>query len=246
MITFAIIEVTMKIPILREYGSWAVFILSSASGIAAGLSSGQWRGEITEIIFTILGMALLINSKNPFSSLVRASWHDRSLLWFMLFALSGIAFLIPFLAEGLKAFLPFFLLIFSYLILLSIKKEHHLITELNGFALLTISAPVVYFVVASEMSIRLYLAVLIFFTASVFRVRMKIRRAFAYRLLMFIYCIIAITIFVYLKLSLFLLLPLIENIASAFWLRKETLRRIGDIELAKGVVFLILFAFFWK
>lgn len=164
----------MRIPIVKEYGSWAVFVLSCLAALTAGLLTHPWESErefFNETVLTILGMAFLINSKNPFASLLRAKSDSSSsegrkkehLLWFLFFSMVGLAFLTPFLIDGLKQFSVFFLLIIIYVLLLSAGKEHHLMAELNGFALLTLSAPIVYFVITDGMSMKLYAAVLIFF-----------------------------------------------------------------------------------
>jgi len=52
----------MKVPILKEYGSWTVFIFSCASGIITGLLTKPWhagRDISVEMLLTILGLVLL-------------------------------------------------------------------------------------------------------------------------------------------------------------------------------------------
>ncbi len=239
----------MKIPIVNEYGSWAVFIFSAASGITTGLLTRPWqtgRDISVTTLLTVLGLTLLINSKNPLTSAARATGNRKEhFLWFALFATAGLVLLIPFLTEGLNAFYVFSPLVLVYAALLFSGNEHSLFTELNGFALLTLSSAVIYFVITGEMSFRLYLAVFVFFAAGVFKVRARIKKTSFFRWLMISYCIIAFIIFpYYLNISAIALLPLIENILSVIVMREEKLKTTGNIELVKGVIFTILLGIF--
>jgi hypothetical protein len=249
----------MKIPIVKEHGSWAVFIFSCAAGIITGLLTRPWltgRDFSIAVLLTILGLVFLINSKNPLTVILRSkgrryesngSYQNKEhLFWFVLFNLIGFILLIPFLIGRIKTFLFFSPLILSYIILLFRGKEHHLIAELNAFALLTLSAPIVYFVITGEISFRLYLAVFIFFAAGVLKVRARIRKTLTYRWLMVLYCVASLALFAYLGISAVVLLPLFENIISVLRMREEKLRTTGNIELIKGVVFTALLGFFWQ
>lgn len=240
----------MKIPILKEYGSWAVFIFSCASGIITGLSTKPWhagRDVSVAILLTVLGLVLLINTKNPFLSLIRTKGQNREhLLWFMFFCIGGFSLLIPFLAGEIKTFLLFTPLILGYAILLSSGREHLFLAELSGFSLLALSAPIVYFAITGEISFRLYLAVLIFFAAGVFKVRAILKKTFLYRGLMVFYCAAALVFFFYMDVSAFMLLPFTENIASVLRMKEERLRTTGNKELIKGLVFTVLLGFFWQ
>jgi hypothetical protein len=109
------------------------------------------------------------------------------------------------------------------MILLLYGKEHYLITELTGFALLTLSAPILNFVITGVMSVKLLLAVFIFFAAGVFKVKARMKKTLSYRWLMVIYCACALIFFLRLNISYAILLPLIENIVSVIWMREEKL-----------------------
>jgi len=239
----------MKIPVVKEWGSWAVFSSSCLAGLITGLKAEPWLAgrDFTKVTaLTILGSAFLINSKNPLASALRSKEKKEHILWFLFFTLTGLVFLIPFLIEGIKTFQIFAILIASYIILLSSGKEHHLAAELNGFALLTISAPVVYFAVTGEMSWKLYLAVTAFFAAGVFKVRLRLRKTPLFRLIMIFYCAAAAVIFHIANISIFILLPFIENIMSALWLREERLSATGNMELAKSILFVALIGLLWQ
>jgi hypothetical protein len=167
-------------------------------------------------------------------------------LWFLFFGLTGLLLLAPFLVEGIKSFWIFSLLAVSYVTLLSMGKEHHIITELSGFALLTLSAPVVYFALTGELSMKLYLAVFIFFAAGVLKVRVRLKKTYFFRVIMVLYCAAAAAVFYLFDISILLLIPFVENIISVILMREERLKMTGYTELIKGVLFIILIGIFWR
>jgi hypothetical protein len=205
----------MKVPFVKEWGSWVVFISSCLAAFVAGFKTRPWE-TITE------------------------HW-----LWLLFFSLVGLILMLPFLLAGIKEFSVFSFLIISYIIILSLGREHHIIAELNGFALLTLSAPIVYFVISGEMSLRLYIAVMLFFAAGVFKVRVRLKKNLFYRRVMVIYCAAVLLVFYLLAIPVILLLPLIENIISVILMREERLRITGYTEMVKGIAFIILIATFW-
>ncbi len=242
----------MKIPVVKEYGSWAVFIFSCAAGIGTGLLTRPWLTERDYYVNTLLttaGLVLLVNSKNPLVSALRTRDREQKrghLLWFLSFALAGLFLLTPFLIEGIKTFLVFSLLILSYAILVVSGKEHSLPAELNGFALLTLPAPIVNFAVTGELSLTLYFAVLVYFTAGVFKVRAKTKKTLPYRWLMTAYCLTSPVFFYAMNISVIALVPLFENIISVWLMKEEKLRTTGNIELIKGVIFTTLLIYCWQ
>jgi len=167
-------------------------------------------------------------------------------LWFLFFSLSGLLLLVPFLIDGFRDFSLFAVLVMIYGILLYRGKEHSLLAELNGFALLTVSAPIVYFTVTGVVLLKLYAAVFLFFGAGVFKVRVRTRKTVKYRWIMVIYCATATFIYSVLEISVIILIPLLENVVSVIAMRDEKLRTTGNIELIKGIIFIILIGFFWR
>lgn len=239
----------MRIPLVKEWGSWAVFSTSCLAGLIAGLKTQPWlsgREYGLMAALTFLGMAFLINSKNPLASAIRSHGKREHVLWACFFAVAGLAMLMPFLLEGFGTFVIFSVLIASYVVLLSAGREHHIITELNGFALLTISAPAIYFAVTGEMSWKLYIAVTLFFSAGVFKVRMRLRKNSFFRWAMVLYCATAAGVCLLVNISVILLLPLVENIVSAVRPGEEKLSTTGYTELAKSIVFAVLVWSFWE
>ncbi len=240
---------SMKIPVVKEWGSWVVYISSLLAAFAVALHSpGQTgRGLPAVLIPTILGLTFIINSKNPLSSTIRTKGRQQEHInWLLFFSITGLILLFPFLIEGLKFFWFFSLLAASYTVLLLFGKEHHIMTELNGFALLTLSAPVVYFTITGEMSMKLYLALFLFFAAGVMKVRVRLKKSLFFRVMMVLYCAAALAVFYLSDISLLLLLPLIENIVSVILMKEEKLKVTGYIELTKGVGFIFLIVFFWR
>ncbi|RJQ15323.1 MAG: hypothetical protein C4560_10780 [Nitrospiraceae bacterium] len=236
-------------PVVKEWGSWAVFFSSCMAGLIAGLLRRPWatgRDFVLVTVSAILGLALLVNSKNPLASALRAKVKRGHVQWFLFFALSGLALLMPFLIEGIQTFPIFSLLVFSYAALLLLGREHNMFAELNGFALLTTAAPVVYFSVTGEMSWKLYLAVTVFFAAAVFKVRLIIKKTPFPRGLMVLYCAAALAVFHFLNVPVLLLLPFIENITTSVWMKEAKLRNTGNTELIKAVLFIILVGLFWR
>ncbi len=240
----------MKIPFVREWGSWAVFISSWMAALIAGLRVRPWEtgrefGFLT--VCTILGLTFLINSKNPLTSALKTKGQNKeSVLWFLFFFSVGITLLVPILREGIQDFWLFSLLVFSYSMLLLAGKEHHIIAELNGFAMLTLSAPIVYYAVTGEVAMNLYVAVTLFFSAGVIKVKVRLKKTLFYRWIMAFYCVVAAVVYSLLNISLLILLPLIENVISVLVMRDEKLKTTGNTEMVKGIIFVILLGVLWQ
>lgn len=238
-----------RIPFVKEWGSWAIFIYSCSAGLVVGLLTRPWETGNDYSIRTlaaILGLVFLVNSKASFSAVLRAGEKRReSLGWFLFFCLTGLALLIPFLINGINILLAAFLLVAIYLVFVTSGKEHYLLAELNGFALLTLSAPIIYFVITGDVSWKLYIAVLTYFAAGVLKVRVRVKKTVPYRILMVLYCATACALFYLLHIAVIILLPFIENITTSIWMREEKLKTTGYTELVKGMIFIILIWLFW-
>lgn len=240
----------VKIPFVKEWGSWVVFGASCLAAVAAGLSIQQWEalGDTgTSAAATIAGLFCLINTKPSLAAVIRTKSSKRPhLVWFLIFCAAGLLFMAPLLRSGIERFAPFLLLAVSYVLFMRSGKEHHIMAELNGFALLTASAPVVYFAITGMVSMKLYGAVLFFFAAGVLKVRVRTRKTLFYRVLMISYCAAVLKIYHLLHINVILLAPFAENVISALWLREERLRTTGYIELSKSILFVVLTGIFWN
>jgi hypothetical protein len=238
----------MKIPVVKEHGSWVVSALSFGAGFAAGAMDPRAYpafGLLT-VLLTCAGLAMLINSKSPLSSFLKGARTGRPLAWFLVFTISGCLLLLPFMLKGFRSFIIFSPLVILYVVLLYSGRERNLISELTGFSLLTLPAPVAYFVATGTISHRLYLAIFIYFAAGVFKVRARTERGAIYRLLMVFYCVLCPFTYHLLGIPVIALLPLVENLFSAIWWREKTLKTIGNIEFAKGIIFIAIFLLVWK
>jgi hypothetical protein len=238
----------MKIPVVKEHGSWVVSALSFVAGFATGAASHRAFPDAGMLpgLLTLAGLALLINSKSPMASLLKGARTGKSLAWFLVFTVSGCLLLFPFMLNGFRSFVIFSPLLLLYVILLYGGRERNLLTELTGFSLLTLPAPVAYFVATGSISYRLYLAVFIYFAAGVFKVRATTRRDAVYRLLMVFYCAVCPVTYFILGLPVIVLLPLLENVFSAIWTGERPLSMIGNTEFAKGIIFVVLLIMVWK
>lgn len=238
----------MNIPVVKEHGSWVVSALSFGAGFAAGsLDPRAYRAPgVVTVLLTFAGLALLINSKSPLSSFLRGARNGKSLAWFLVFTISGCLLLLPFMLKGFRSFIVFSPLVMLYVVLLRSGRERSLISELTGFSLLTLPAPVSYFVATGFISHRLYLAMFIYFAAGVFKVRARTERGTLFRLLMVIYCVLCPFTYILLGIPVIALLPLVENLFSAIWWREKPLKTIGNIEFAKGIIFVSIFLLVWK
>jgi hypothetical protein len=233
----------VNIPVVKEHGSWVVFALSSIVAVIAAMDVSMGEIPYLRLVPVISGIALLINSKKPLTSAIRAGrQRASSIYWFFFFSMCGLLMVFPFMIKGIVSFSVFLPLIILYALLLFSGREHSLIAELTGFALLCVTAPVVYFILTGELSLRLYLIVLLFFSAGVFKVRLRLRKGVKEKAMMILYCIGVFIVFRYLGVPTIILLPLLENLLTALWIREEKLSTTGQIELLKGVAFVFLFA----
>jgi hypothetical protein len=239
-----------RIPFVKEWGSWALFIYSCSAGLVTGLLTYPWQtgnDYSLRTLAAILGLVFLVNSKASFALVMRKGQDKKEpLRWLLFFSLIGLALLVPFIIKAKLILLFSFLLVAIYIIFVKSGKEHYLLAELNGFALITLCAPIVYFVITGDVSWKLYAAVLTYFEAGVLKVRVRVKKTVPYRMLTAIYCVAAPFLFYAVNIPVILLLPLIENIISVILMREERLRTTGNIELIKGAVFLVLTGFFWK
>jgi hypothetical protein len=131
----------------------------------------------------------------------------------------------------------------AYLLCLKLLGEHALSTEVLGFVLLSLSSLIGRFAVSEVIDPRLFLAVAVFFTAGVFKVRMQFRKEVRYRILVIAYLAGSIVIYLTFDLPLLLLVPLADNFLFALIRYRAALSTTGWLEVSKGLAFLVLLAF---
>ncbi len=228
----------LKRYILREYGSWGVAVLSYLAGLSAA-------GVLSPAGITVfVAVALCINSKQALTRWLKSEGRD-SKKSFAVFA-SQIVIAMLLMASiawhSLAAVLPFLVIPGAYLLFFRLKGEHFILTEIMGFFLLAFAAPIAELAVSGRIDVRLYIAVAVFFTAGVFKVRVQFTRREAYRVLMVVYVAFAASIYHLLALPLISLVPLADNLVFAVTLYKTKLRTTGWLEVAKGALFVVLIA----
>lgn len=227
--------------ILREYGSWGVAVLSYLAGLSAAGRAGAGAAA------AFAAVVLYVNSKSALMQCLRNKGRDfrKSLALFLVQVAIATFLAVAAVQQTVTAVLPFLILPAAYLLLLRLRGEHFILTEVAGFFLLAVSAPLAELSASGNMDGRLYLAVAIFFTAGVFKVRVQFTRRNAYRILMAAYTAFAASIYHFLDLPLIALVPLAENLVFAATLYRVKLRITGWLEVAKGALFVAIIAAFY-
>ena len=230
----------MKRYLLKESGSWAVMLLAYSAGVLTS------SGINLEAAAALIVLSLYINSKQAFALLARsATDRPKNLLIFLTQVFISTALLLFLLRGDAAKLLPFAAAPFVYIFLFRFAGEHALITEISGFSLLSLSSLISKFAVTEVLDNRLFIAVAIFFTAGVFKVRLRLKKKIFERLLMVMYLGFAVEVYHVMGLPLILLLPLIDNLIFSFFLYRANFSVTGWTEIAKGVLFLALLRLFY-
>lgn len=228
----------MKRYILKEYGSWGVMVMAYLAGIFAG------GGFNLKALLSLLAISLFINSKQAFTFWIRHVDSVKSSAVFMIQIILASFIMVSILRESVFELLPYALIPVIYILLLYFAGEHAIMTEIFGFALLTLSSLMAKFVTTGAIDHRLYIAVAVFFTAGVFKVRLHLKRTLALRFVMAFYVVSAVFAYLFIQMPVVLLLPLADNLLLATTIYKVKLKTTGWIEVAKGLMFLALLAFY--
>ncbi len=225
---------------LKEYGSWSVMVISYLTGLF--IHRGSF--DVTAIS-VFLALALFINSKQAFTLWYRQK--ERMYLWgFVAQSLVASMVLLLIFGESILRLLPFCSVPLLYMVFFVYRGEHSLLTELLGFATLSLAALLGAFVATVEVDYRLYIATFTFFAAGVFKVRVQLRKGLKERVGMLIYAVVAILVYNIIGVSLFILLPIIDNAVHAITLYKTRLKVTGWIELSKSVLFMLLVLYLYR
>ncbi|MDH4162247.1 MAG: hypothetical protein OEW15_06095 [Nitrospirota bacterium] len=222
--------------ILKEYGSWSVLLVAFITGLAVAREF-PWQALP---VFGSLG--LLINSKQAFTKWTRQPADRKHLVVFFGQITVGAIILIAVYSRGIPQLLPLLVFPAAYLLMNRLAGEHFIVTELLGFALLSLSAVLSKFLVVDGVDVRLFVAAALYFTAGVFKVKAVLLRKTRDRVLSVLYIFFAAYAYRRFHLSLLILLPLAENIIMAATLYKVRLQTTGWIEVAKSITFLLLMA----
>jgi hypothetical protein len=229
----------MKRYILKEYGSWGVMLMAFAAGPAV---SGRFS---MKALAALLALALFINAKQAFTVWMRSAAAERTipLAVFLGQGVLATALATAVAGQSITQLIPYAGIPFAYLLCLKLLGEHALSTEVLGFVLLSLSSLIGRFAVSEVIDPRLFLAVAVFFTAGVFKVRMQFRKEVRYRILVIAYLAGSIVIYLTFDLPLLLLVPLADNFLFALIRYRAALSTTGWLEVSKGLAFLVLLAF---
>jgi hypothetical protein len=221
--------------ILKEYGSWSVLIVSYLIGLAV-MRRFPWQAVP---VFFALG--LLINSKQAYTRWVRQpSVRRHGMLFLGQIALAAMILAVVY-GRGIPQLLPLLVLPAAYLLMNRFAGEHAILTELLGFALLSLAAVLAKFLIVEGVDVRLFVGTALYFTAGVFKVKAVLLKKMRDRVLAVLWVLFAAYAYHRFHIALLILLPLAENIVAAVTLYKVRLQTTGWIEVGKSLVFLSLF-----
>jgi hypothetical protein len=225
--------------VLKEYGSWSVLIIAFLIG--AGVS----RAFSWALLPLFAALGLLINSKQAFMKWLRKT-SDREALAIFLgqVALATVILMVIFRGD-IPRLLPLLLIPAAYLVSNKLAGEHFILTELLGFALLSLAAVLAKFLLTNGLDVRLFVGVALYFTAGVFKVKTLLLRKTQDRILGVLYIFLSVYIYHQMHIPLIILLPFADNLVVAARPYKVKLRTTGWIEVAKGFVFLSLFIYYY-
>jgi hypothetical protein len=219
--------------LLKEYGSWSVMLISFLAGILIS------KKITPSSIVSLLSLCLYINSKQAFTIWIRQKDRRAFYLFSWQTLVATILILTAFSSDSLKI-MPFVSIPIIYLLSLRFSGEHALITELMGFAVLTLSSLIARFSVTGVIDLSLYIATALFFMAGVLKVRIQLKKRMSDRVAMIFYIFIAMALYYLIDMPLIILLPLIDNLIFSLTLYRVRLATTGWIEVAKSISFLIL------
>ncbi len=228
----------MKQYILKEYGSWSVMIISFLAGLFTSTGAGPG------VVVVFIALTLLVNSKQAFTRW-RASSLRRPLIVFLTQVCAASAMLIALFGGATVKLLPFLTVPAVYLLFNIFSGEHYILTEMAGFALLSLSGLIAKFSVTGVIDSRLYVATALFFMAGVFKIKARFKKRPLDRVLAALYVAVAAVAYFGMNISLLVLTPLIDNLLFAVTLYPAKLKVTGWIEVAKGVLFLAFLAVFY-
>jgi len=220
--------------ILKEYGSWSVLTVAFLIGL------GVTRELPWQALPLFIALGLLINSKQAYMKWTRQPLERKHLGVFLGQVAAASVILFALFAGNLPQVLPLLIVPAAYLLMNRYAGEHHILTELLGFALLSLAAVLAKFQVVEGVDVRLFVATALYFTAGVFKVKAVLLRKMRDRVLTVLYVLFAAYVYRRFVISLLVLLPLAENIAMAIFLYKVRLQTTGWIEVAKSLAFLAL------
>ncbi len=220
---------------LKEYGSWSVLTIAYLIGLMVS------HAFVWTAIPLFVAFALLINSKQAFMKWLRKSDGRRSLILLLAQVTAATIILIAIFGSDIPRLLPLLVIPAAYLLMNKMAGEHFILTELLGFALLSLAAVMAKFLLTNGLDVRLFVGVALYFTAGVFKVKTLLFKKTIDRLWTVLYAMAAVYFYHMMHLPVIILLPLLESIFAAATLYQVRLQTTGWIEVAKSLLFLSLF-----
>lgn len=224
---------------LKEYGSWSVLIISYIIGLAVS------RGFTFKAVPLFLALGLLINSKQAFTKWIRRRGDRQAFLVFLAQIALAAFILIALFGSDIPRLLPLLVFPAAYLLLNRFAGEHFVLTEVLGFALISLAAVLAKFAVTGGVDVRLFVAVALYFTSGVFKVKTLLRKRILDRIFTALYVLFAVFVYRGFHIPVIILLPLADNLLVAAAPYKLKLKTVGWIEVAKSLLFLILMIVFY-
>jgi hypothetical protein len=225
--------------ILKEYGSWSVLLVSYLIGLGVSRSF-PWKA-----VPLLIALGLLVNSKQAYTKWVRQVSARKHLIVFLGQVVIAGGILMAVFGRGIPQLLPLLILPAAYLLMNRFAGEHFVLTEVLGFALLSLAAVLAKFLVVEGIDVRLFAGTALYFTAGVFKVKAVLFKRVQDRILAVLYVLFAVYAYHRFHIALIILLPAVENVIMALTLYKVRLQTTGWIEVAKSLIFLGLFISFY-
>jgi hypothetical protein len=220
---------------LKEYGAWSVLITVSLIGV------GVSRAFSWTLIPLFLALGLLINSKQAYTKWIRRTDDRKSLTIYLGQIVVAAVILLAIFSTNIPMLLPLLIFPAAYLLMNKVAGEHFILTEVLGFALISMAAVLVKFLLTDSLDMRLFLGVALYFTANVFKVKTMLFKKMQSRVLTALYVFLAVFVYQLMSIPIIVLLPLTDNIIAAATLYKVKLQTVGWMEVAKSLVFTGLF-----
>ena len=225
--------------ILKEYGSWSVLTVA----FILGLSVSRAYSWIAVPLFAAL--AVLVNSKQAFMKSMRSKEDKKASTVFLGEVAAASVTLIAIFGKDVLMLMPLLVFPAAYLFTNRFGGEHSILTELLGFTLLSLAAVLAKFLLTGGLDVRLFLGVVFYFTAGVFKIKALLLQKTSFRILIVLDVLLAVYVYFRMHIPLLVLLPLTDNLIVAATLYKVKLRTTGWIEVAKSLVFLLLFIYYY-
>jgi hypothetical protein len=222
---------------LKEYGSWSVLIIAYLIGLGVSRSF-RWQA-----IPLFLALGLLINSKQAFTKWIRRTGDRKSLAILLAQIVGATALLVAVFGGDVTRLLPLLIFPAAYLLMNKIVGEHFILTELLGFTLLSLAAVLAKFLLTNGLDVRLFLGVVLYFIAGVFKIKTMLQRKTRDRLLTVLSVLFAVFVYKRMHIQVIILLPLLDNLIVAATRYRVKLQTTGWLEVVKSLLFLGLFIF---